>query len=255
MSFAKKRFGQNFLHDESVIERIAQVINATSSDHLVEIGPGKAALTSAVLQAYQVDVIEIDRDLIAGLKKLTKQYPNLKIHNCDALTFDYHQLKTDNHLLRIIGNLPYNISTPLIFHLLEFKAIIQDMHFMLQKEVVDRICAEPGSKDYGRLSIMTQYHCQTIKLFDVPPTAFIPQPKVDSAIVRLIPYTTLPFVANNPETLQLIVTQAFSQRRKTLRNSVRGFISAEQLEELNIDPQLRPEQLSVAEYVKIANNC
>lgn len=254
MSFAKKRFGQNFLHDESIIEKIAQVIGVQADDHLVEIGPGKAALTNAVLHAKHVDVIEIDRDLIADLKKLTKKHPNLKIYNGDALTFDYNELKNTEQVLRIIGNLPYNISTPLIFHLLEFKTIIQDMHFMLQKEVVDRICAEPSCKDYGRLSIMTQYHCQTIKLFDVPPTAFIPQPKVDSAIVRLIPYTTLPFVANNPETLQLIVMQAFSQRRKTLRNSLRSFISAEQLEALNIDPQLRPEQLSVEEYVKIANH-
>lgn len=254
MTFAKKRFGQNFLHDQSVIRKISNAIHGADTDHLVEIGPGRAALTQMLLNVARLDVIEIDRDLIPELENLAQQHPNLHIHSADALKFNYSSL-ADNTLLRIVGNLPYNISTPLIFHLLTFKEHINDMHFMLQKEVVERICAEPGSKTYGRLSIMTQYHCVVENLFDVPPTAFTPQPKVDSAIVRLQPRKEMTIVATHPELLQQIVMHAFSQRRKTLRNSLRAFISTEQLEQLNIDPQHRPEQLSVQDYVTIANHC
>lgn len=253
MTYAKKRFGQNFLHDQNIVRKIVRVINIQLDDHLVEIGPGKAALTRLLLIAKQVDIIEIDNDLIADLQQLVNQHPQLILHHTDALTFDYASLVKDNKLLRVVGNLPYNISTPLIFHLLSFKEQIQDMHFMLQKEVVERICAPPGSKTYGRLSIMTQYYCTVEHVFNVPPTAFTPVPKVDSAIIRLIPHRKLPFVANDEQRLQQIVTQAFSQRRKTLHNCLKEFITPAQWQQLGINPQLRPEQLSVAEYVKIAN--
>ena len=252
MTFAKKRFGQNFLHDQHVIARITQAIHCEPHDHLIEIGPGKAALTQKLLSVAQLDVIEIDRDLIPGLIELTIKHKNLYIHNEDALNFDYSSLAKHPHSLRIVGNLPYNISTPLIFHLLSFKNLIKDMHFMLQKEVVDRISAEPGSKTYGRLSVMTQYHCKVVKLFEVPPSAFTPQPKVDSAILRLTPKEP-ELAVQDIDQLQLIVTHAFSQRRKTLRNSLKEFISSEALQMLQIDPQYRPEQLSVTEYVTIAN--
>ncbi len=253
MAFAKKRFGQNFLHDHNIIQKIAQVIGCSSNDHIVEIGPGKAALTKTLLKAKRLDIIEIDNDLIFDLESLANQHPNIQLHHADALRFDYGQLISNESSLRIVGNLPYNISTPLIFHLLNYRKDIQDMHFMLQKEVVERICAEPGSKTYGRLSVMTQYYCKVGNLFTVPPTAFVPQPKIDSAIIRFTPYKHIEHPANNIEQLQTVVTHAFSKRRKTLSNSLKGLISTEQLLALEIDPQQRPEQLSVQDYVSIAN--
>lgn len=250
MSFAKKRFGQNFLHDQRIIENICQAIHCKATDHLVEIGPGKAALTEKLLTAKQLDIIEIDNDLIPHLSALANQYPNLVLHHQDALKVDYASFGNN---LRIVGNLPYNISTPLLFHLLHYKQCITDMHFMLQKEVVERICAEPNSKCYGRLSIMMQYHCQCTLLFTVPPTAFTPQPKVESAIIRLLPYDKPPFQVHDYSYFEKLVTQAFSQRRKTIKNTLKGLVSFEQLIELNLDPSMRPEQLSVADYVAIAN--
>ncbi len=254
MSFAKKRFGQNFLHDKHIIAKIIHAIQANKKDHVVEIGPGKAALTNSLLTAKRLDIIEIDNDLIPGLQILANLHNNLTLHHTDALTFDYASLTTSNQSLRIIGNLPYNISTPLIFHLLRYKHIITDMHFMLQKEVVDRICAQPGSKTYGRLSVMTQYYCEAASLFVVPATAFTPIPNVESAIIRLKPHSAEKLTAKNHDNLQTIVTQAFSQRRKTLRNTLKGFVTEQQLCDINIDPQQRPEQLSVQDYIKIANH-
>jgi 16S rRNA (adenine1518-N6/adenine1519-N6)-dimethyltransferase len=250
MASAKKRFGQNFLCDQSIIYRISQAIGCQETDHIVEIGPGKAALTQQLVNAHRLDIIEIDNDLITDLNKLTAQYNNIILHHTDALKFDYAALGVT---FRLVGNLPYNISTPLLFHLLEFKTHITDMHFMLQKEVVNRICAIPNTKSYGRLSIMLQYHCQCANLFAVPATAFKPQPKVESAIVKLIPHTTLPYVAQNYAYFQNIVSQAFSQRRKTIKNTLKGYVSFEQLIELNLDPSMRPEQLSIADYVALAN--
>ena len=252
---ARKRFGQNFLSDDHIIARIVDAINPQADDNMVEIGPGQAALTLLLLERLNaLDVIEIDRDLVARLEHLREQYPGLTIHSADALRFDFRQLqKSADKKLRVIGNLPYNISTPLLFHLIEQADIIEDMHFMLQKEVVERMAAQPGGGDYGRLSIMVQYRCQVDNLFIVPPTAFRPQPKIDSAIVRLTPHVELPHPANDEKRLAQLVNHAFTQRRKTLRKSLKTFIPAEQIEAVGIDPMRRPETLSIAEFVALAN--
>lgn len=198
-------------------------------------------------------MIELDRDLIPGLRVQFFNYPDFIIHEGDALKFDFAALKGDGPALRVVGNLPYNISTPLIVHLLTAGNAIADMHFMLQKEVVERLAAEPGGTDWGRLSVMAQYYCQVDQLFIVPPEAFVPRPKVDSAIVRLTPHAALPHVADDPALLFELVKLAFGQRRKTLRNNFKGRVSPETLEELGIDPVRRPQTLTVAEYVAIAN--
>jgi len=254
MHKARKRFGQNFLTDEHVINRIVSSVGLQASDKLVEIGPGQAALTRELLPVVdELHVIELDRDLIPGLETLRAMYPGMSIHSADALKFDFASLVQAGEKLRVVGNLPYNISTPLIFHLLGQADIIRDMHFMLQKEVVQRMAAEPGSGQFGRLTVMVQYRCKVDYLFTVPPESFSPRPKVDSAIVRLTPYDTLPFTANNEQTLTMLVTQAFSQRRKTLRNCIKKLLSAEQIEDAGIDPSRRPETLSVEEFVRLAN--
>ncbi|WP_420856720.1 16S rRNA (adenine(1518)-N(6)/adenine(1519)-N(6))-dimethyltransferase RsmA [Sulfuriflexus mobilis] len=252
---ARKRFGQNFLSDASIIARIVDAINPQSDDNMVEIGPGQAALTRKLLEQLDaLDVIEIDRDLVARLEPLREQYPGLHIHSADALKFDFRQLqKAADKKLRVVGNLPYNISTPLLFHLLEQADIIKDMYFMLQKEVVERMAALPGGGDYGRLSIMVQYRCQVDNLFVVPPTAFSPQPKIDSAIVRLTPHAELPHPARDEKYFAQLVNHAFTQRRKTLRKSLKSFIPAAQMEAIGIDPMRRPETLSIAEFVGLAN--
>ncbi|RLA18433.1 MAG: 16S rRNA (adenine(1518)-N(6)/adenine(1519)-N(6))-dimethyltransferase [Gammaproteobacteria bacterium] len=251
---ARKRFGQNFLHDQGVIQAILSAISASSDDHLVEIGPGQGALTEPLLQdCKRLDVVELDRDLVQLLERKFSAQPKLSIHSADALFFDFGKLSENGEKLRVIGNLPYNISTPLMFHLLEGRAVIKDMHFMLQKEVVDRMQAQPGNKHYGKLSIMLQYHCHVEKLFDVPPECFDPAPKVVSAIVRLIPHHEPPIKTENPALLSRVVTQAFSQRRKTLRNSLSGLFSAEQLIAHEIDPTLRAENLSIEKFVKLSN--
>lgn len=251
---ARKRFGQNFLHDNHVIRRIVQSVNAQPTDHLVEIGPGQGAITEGLISSgAQLDVIELDRDLIPGLLASFVTKPNFTLHNADALRFDFHSLAKEGESLRIVGNLPYNISTPLIFHLLSHSALISDMHFMLQKEVVDRLAATPDCKDYGRLSIMTQYFCQVQPLFDVPPGAFRPAPKVTSSVVRLKPYKELPHKAINFDLLERVVRTAFSQRRKTLRNCLKTLCDDDLLQSLGIDPLLRPENVPLPVYVSIAN--
>ena len=251
---ARKRFGQNFLTDDHVIDRIVQSIGIHAEDKLVEIGPGQGALTREILPLVnELDVIELDRDLILGLELLKSRYPGLQIHNADAMRFDFGQLTNNQTPLRVVGNLPYNISTPLIFNLLAHANIIKDMHFMLQKEVVERMAATPGGGQSGRLTIMVQYRCKVDKLFIVPPESFDPQPKVESAIVRLTPYAELPFVAKNEKDLANLVTQAFSQRRKTLRNCLKTLLDVEQIESLGIDAKRRPETLSVEEFVNLAN--
>ena len=251
---ARKRFGQNFLHDHGIIQRISQSINPRVGDHLVEIGPGQGALTEYMLAgAEELDVIELDRNLIPTLKLRFGLNRNFRIHEGDALKFDFHSLKTDERPLRIIGNLPYNISTPLIFHLLEHQNIISDMHFMLQKEVVLRLAAQAGDKHYGRLGIMTQYYCAVDYLFTVGPGAFKPAPKVDSAIVRLVPHKTLPHPCKDVNKLETVVRDAFSQRRKTIRNTLKKHLKSDELEALGIDPGARPEVLLLADYVRIAD--
>jgi len=251
---ARKRFGQNFLHDAGVIHRIARSIGASAKDHLVEIGPGQGALTNEILDGgCQLDAVELDRDLIPILQQRFADEPNFTLHQGDALNFDFGSLKHSDEKLRVVGNLPYNISTPLIFHLLSQQQLIQDMHFMLQLEVVNRLAAQPGSKTYGRLSVMAQYYCQISSLFEVPPEAFDPIPKVQSAIVRLTPHATLPHRANNVKTLQTLLRTAFNLRRKTLRNSLKTLIDAEQLEALDVNPTARPETLSLAQFVRISD--
>ncbi len=249
----KKRFGQHFLHDLSVIQKLIYEINPKPTDRIIEIGPGLGALTFPLLDKLNsLDVVEIDRDIIAKLKQ--KNNPKLHIHGVDALQFDFTTLVNNENTIRIVGNLPYNISTPLIFHLLESKNIITDMHFMLQNEVVKRITAEPGSKTYGRLSVMVQYHYQTEYLFFVGPESFSPPPKVDSAILRLSPWKTPPYIAKDEQQFSQIVTQAFSMRRKTLRNNLKKIIDSSQIEDLGIDSSLRAENLTVEEFVSISNS-
>jgi 16S rRNA (adenine1518-N6/adenine1519-N6)-dimethyltransferase len=251
---AKKRFGQNFLHNDSVISDIVDAINPEPEENLVEIGPGLGALTEPVIErAKNLSVVELDRDLAERLRHHPFLAPHLTIYETDALKFDFAQLATDEKPLRIFGNLPYNISTPLIFHLLTFKDKVQDMHFMLQKEVVQRMAAGPDSKAYGRLSIMTQYQCEVIPVMEIGPEAFKPAPKVDSAIVRLIPHREIKNPVKDIAALNTVCLAAFNQRRKTIRNGFKNLISVAQLEALNIDANLRPENLSIDDYIMLAN--
>jgi 16S rRNA (adenine1518-N6/adenine1519-N6)-dimethyltransferase len=246
---ARKRFGQNFLHDNSIIANILAHAQAKPGQHWVEIGPGLGALTKPLLQTpVKLDVIELDRDLVKLLQKQFSDQTNLIIHSADALKFDFSSLDTGQEKLRIIGNLPYNISTPLMFHLLENTRCIQDMIFMLQKEVVDRICATAGSKKYGRLSVMMQYYCATDWLFDVPPESFDPSPKVMSAIVKLNPHAEPPVKIKDIASFKHLVTQAFSQRRKTIRNSLKDIIDEQHMLNLGIDPNLRAESLTLEQF-------
>lgn len=255
MHKARKRFGQNFLHDASIIDRIVTSISPKPGQHLVEIGPGRGALTEPLLQGTggELDVIELDRDLIPILKAQFFRHEQLRIHEADALTYDYANLVTDDRKMRLVGNLPYNISTPLMFHLLNYADHIQDMHFMLQKEVVQRLCAAPGDSAYGRLGIMIQYYCEARYLFTVPPGAFSPPPKVESAIVRLTPRATIEHPADDPDKLALVVRTAFNQRRKTLRNNLKPLMSADAIESLGLNPGERAENLGIREFVKLAN--
>ncbi|GMR16612.1 MAG: 16S rRNA (adenine(1518)-N(6)/adenine(1519)-N(6)) -dimethyltransferase RsmA [Gammaproteobacteria bacterium] len=251
---ARKRFGQNFLHDKMVIQRIVNSINPRQGDHIVEIGPGEGALTELVLDKIgEMDVVELDRDLIPLLKIRFVIEDGLTIHQADALKFDFCQLQQSEKKLRIIGNLPYNISTPLLFHLFDNSHCIQDMHFMLQKEVVDRIVAKPGDSAYGRLGIMLQYYCRAEYVFTVKPGAFKPAPKVDSAIVRLIPHDKPPVEINDFNEFSKLVNFSFTQRRKTLRNILKGKLDVEQIEALGIEPTIRPERLSLQDFTKLAN--
>lgn len=248
----KKRFGQHFLHDQQIIARIIHAINPAPDLHLLEIGPGLGALTFPLLKRVEhIHVVDIDRDIIAHLRSMNDS--RLTIHEIDALKLNLAALAIKTTPLRIVGNLPYNISTPLIFHLLESSELIQDMHFMLQKEVVDRMTAEPNTKTYGRLSVMVQYHCETEPLFNVGPSAFNPPPKVDSAIVRLRPWQQKPYPATNVKHLRQVVTAAFSLRRKTLRNSLKNTCDASEIEAAGIDPATRAETLAVEDFVRLSN--
>ena len=286
---AKKRFGQNFLNDQAIITSLVNAIGPQTDDIMVEIGPGLGALTQPLMKKLDhLHVVEIDRDIIRWMKG---HYPadKITIHESDALKFDFSQLQSGSEQesiarrqegsnetvhpvrrgaddavnaasdpavrrIRVVGNLPYNISTPILFHLLDNVGTIIDMHFMLQKEVVERMVAEPSNAAYGRLSVMLQYRLQMEYLFTVPPEAFDPAPKVESAFVRAVPFATLPHPAKDEALLAKVVTAAFGQRRKTLRNTLKGLLDDAGFAALDIDPQLRAENLSVAEFVAISNH-
>ncbi|MDO9422375.1 MAG: 16S rRNA (adenine(1518)-N(6)/adenine(1519)-N(6))-dimethyltransferase RsmA [Herminiimonas sp.] len=248
----RKRFGQNFLTDDGVLNNIILAINPQPQDTMVEIGPGLAAMTRLLLQGVeQMHVVELDRDLVERLKK-TFDPKKLIIHSADALQFDFSSIPVPiGSKLRVVGNLPYNISSPLLFHLAEIAPYVQDQHFMLQKEVVERMVAEPGSKTYGRLSVMLQWRYKMELMFIVPPTAFDPPPRVESAIVRMIPLEH-PLHCDQ-EKLEQVVLKAFSQRRKVIRNCLAGMFTENDLIEVGIDPQLRAETIPLAQYVALAN--
>lgn len=246
----RKRFGQNFLTDQQVLHDILRAISPAPNDVMVEIGPGQGAMTALLLEALErLHVVELDRDLVAYLKKRFAD-GRLIVHAGDALQFDFGALAPDDGKLRVVGNLPYNISSPLLFHLAEYAAVVRDQHFMLQKEVVERMVADPGSKTYGRLSVMLQWRYQMEMLFVVPPSAFDPPPRVDSAIVRMVPIA-LP-LACDAQKLSQVVTQAFSQRRKVIRNVLGSLFTEPQLMDAGIDPQWRPEAVPLASYVALA---
>ena len=247
---AKKRFGQNFLTDQSIISSLIDAINPLQNQLIIEIGPGLGALTKPLLKKINhLHVVEIDRDIVSWMQN---EYSSavVTIHNIDALKFDF---TTFGENLRVVGNLPYNISTPILFHLLDNVSHITDMHFMLQKEVVERMVASPSTPAYGRLSVMLQYHLAMEYLITVPPEAFEPAPKVESAFVRCVPHAPLPFVAKDQKHFAKIVMAAFGQRRKTLRNTLKGLLDDVGFTALGINPQLRAENLSVSQFVAISN--
>lgn len=251
---ARKRFGQNFLQDGQVIADILHFFAAQPNDACVEIGPGHGAITFPLLKKiHHLQAIEIDRDLIPLLQQKSRGLGDLVIHQGDVLTFDFHTLQKNKQKLRVLGNLPYNISTPLIFHLFTQLDAIQDMHFMLQQEVVDRMAAKPNSKTYGRLSVMVQYYCEVADLFTIPPEAFDPAPKVYSKFVRLTPHAEKKLIAQDETLFADIVREAFNHRRKTIRNSLKEKVSDAVFEKLNISPTLRAENLSVTDYVNLSN--
>lgn len=249
---ARKRFGQNFLTDTAFVDKIVKALRITASDHLVEVGPGHGALTELLLSSdATVDAIEIDRDLGALLQEKFAARENFTLHVEDALQFALGGIAAGKPL-RIIGNLPYNISTPLLFHFLQQRDAIKDMHFMLQSEVVDRIVAVPDNKAYGRLSVMLQYFFTTERLFKVPADAFRPRPKVVSAVVRLIPRARVEDEAVDYSSLEQLLRAAFQQRRKTIKNNLRDFFSADDLQQIDIDPLKRAENLDMTQFIRLA---
>jgi 16S rRNA (adenine1518-N6/adenine1519-N6)-dimethyltransferase len=246
----RKRFGQNFLQKQDVIEGILHAIGPRPDDLMVEIGPGLGALTNPLAKVLkQLHVIELDRDIVSRLREQYAQ-GNVVIHEGDALKFDFAALGEN---LRIVGNLPYNISTPLLFHLAEQIDCVRDIHAMLQKEVVERMVAAPDTSAYGRLSVALQYRFEMEKVLDVGPDAFYPQPKVDSAVIRMLPRQTRALNAEDEALFARVVTTAFSQRRKTLRNTLRNVLALKDFEALGVDPQARAETLAVSDFVRIAN--
>jgi 16S rRNA (adenine1518-N6/adenine1519-N6)-dimethyltransferase len=254
---AKKRFGQNFLTDQAIISSLIEAIDPHKNQTIVEIGPGLGALTKPLLKKIDhLHVVEIDRDIVSWMQTeyAKPSYANnhITIHNVDALKFNFSEL---GNQLRVTGNLPYNISTPILFHLLDNLAHIADMHFMLQKEVVERMVAQPSTPAYGRLSVMLQYHLSMEYLITVPPEAFEPAPKVESAFVRCVPHTNLPFIAKDTVLFAKIVMSAFGQRRKTIRNTLKEFLQDDDFVHLSLNPQLRAENLSVKNFVDISNFC
>ncbi|MET7142444.1 16S rRNA (adenine(1518)-N(6)/adenine(1519)-N(6))-dimethyltransferase RsmA [Xanthomonas sp. PPL139] len=251
---AKKSLGQHFLSDRHYIDSIVRAVDPKPGDRLVEIGPGQGAITFPLLRRHgRLTVVEFDRDLIAPLTAAAAGIGELTILNRDVLSVDFAAL-AEGAPIRLVGNLPYNISSPILFHALDHAAAIADMHFMLQKEVVDRMAADPGSKVYGRLSVMLQAYCEVTSLFVVPPGAFRPPPKVDSAVVRLVPRPPQTVGIADPKRFADVVRAAFGQRRKTLRNALNGVCDAAQFEAAGVRPDARAEQLEVADFVRLANN-
>jgi 16S rRNA (adenine1518-N6/adenine1519-N6)-dimethyltransferase len=251
----RKSLGQNFLQDPNIINKIVASLGITKNDAVVEIGPGRGALTDLIIpQAGHTHLIEFDRDLVIHWQDRASSVANLTVHGVDVMRFDLHEIiKTSERKIKVIGNLPYNISSPVLFHLMHYAEHIEHQVVMLQKEVVERMASEPGSKQYGRLSVMLQQRYHIENLFKVPPTAFFPAPKVDSAIARLTPLTTIPFPVDNQADFEKTVKQAFSMRRKTLRNNLKGSIDSEQIESLGIDPGARAETLGVADFAALSN--
>jgi len=249
---ARKRFGQNFLTDPLLIQRIVNTINPASGELILEIGPGQAALSRPLSESdAELHLLEIDRDLAARLQTMFNPESQARVHTGDALQTDFSEI-VDGRRFRLVGNLPYNISTPLLFHVLQWNQLIIDMHFMLQQEVVKRMAAEPGSKAWGRLSVMCQYYCEVTPLFGVPPEAFTPSPRVQSMFVKLVPHDQPPVEIKNMAVFERLVSQAFSMRRKTLRNSLRGMLGVSMIESAGIDPGLRPETLGLAKFAALS---
>ena len=251
---AKKHLGQHFLHEQGVIRKIVQAVDPQPGDRLVEIGPGQGAITFPLLDRHgSLTVIEFDRDLIAPLTEAAKAHGELTIVHRDVLEVDFSALAPEAGQIRLVGNLPNNLSSPILFHALDHAAAIRDMHFMLQKEVVDRMAAEPGSKVYGRLSVMLQAYCRVTPLFKVPPGAFRPPPKVDSAVVRMVPRAPGEMGVRDPVRFAHVVRAAFGQRRKTLRNALMGVADSAAIEAAGLRPDARAEQVDVAGFVRLAN--
>ena len=251
---AKKSLGQNFLHERGVVDRIVQAVNPKPGERLVEIGPGQGAMTFPLLARHgALTAIEFDRDLLEPLTVQAAPHGALTLIHANVLDVDFTAL-ADGGPIRLVGNLPYNLSSPILFHALDHAAAITDMHFMLQKEVVERMASGPGSKVYGRLSVMLQAYCEVTMLFVVGPGAFRPAPKVDSAVVRLVPRPAKTIGIADPRRFADIVRAAFGQRRKTLRNAVSTLMDGDAIQAAGIDPQLRAEQLSVADFVRLANH-
>jgi 16S rRNA (adenine1518-N6/adenine1519-N6)-dimethyltransferase len=252
---AKKHLGQHFLHERGIINKIVQAVDPQPGDRLVEIGPGQGAITFPLLDRHgELTVIEFDRDLIFPLTEAARAHGTLEVIHRDVLTVDFTALANAGAPIRLVGNLPYNLSSPILFHALEHAAAIRDMHFMLQKEVVDRMAAEPGSKVYGRLSVMLQAYCHVTPLFTVPPGAFRPPPKVDSAVVRLVPRDPAAIGVRDRAKFEVLVRDAFGQRRKTLRNALSRQCDAAAIEAAGVRPEARAEQIGVEDFVRLANS-
>jgi 16S rRNA (adenine1518-N6/adenine1519-N6)-dimethyltransferase len=250
---AKKRLGQHFLHDPAVIRRLVAAIRPSPGDAMVEIGGGPGALTMPLCEKLErLHVVEIDRELAAALPARVAHPERLVVHEADALAFDFGALAPGAHSLRVVGNLPYNISTPLLFHLATFAPAIKDLHVMLQREVVERITAAPGGKDYGRLTVMLSLFARSEVCFDIGPGAFTPPPKVWSTVVRLVPHAAPPFAVRDQARFAGLVAHLFSMRRKTLGRSLKGRLTPEQIASLGLDPKARPETLAPADFARLA---
>ncbi|MBT8049418.1 MAG: 16S rRNA (adenine(1518)-N(6)/adenine(1519)-N(6))-dimethyltransferase RsmA [Xanthomonadales bacterium] len=250
---ARKRFGQNFLTDPAVIQRIIDTINPAAGELILEIGPGQAALSQPLAEsAAELHLLEIDRDLAARLQARFSTGGLAKVHTGDALSTDFSQI-TGGRRFRLVGNLPYNISTPLLFHVLDWKDLVIDMHFMLQREVVKRMAAVPGTKAWGKLSVMCQYYCEVLPLFEVPPEAFTPSPKVESSFVKLVPHAQPPVRINDLAAFRQLVGQSFSTRRKTLKNCLKGMLDEQQITAAGIDPGTRSETLGLEQFAALSN--
>ena len=251
----RKSLGQNFLQDPNIINKIVEGLGINKDDTVVEIGPGRGALTELIIpQAGHTHLIEFDRDLVEHWQSRAETADNLTVHGVDVMKFDLHTIvNTTPKRIKVIGNLPYNISSPVLFHLMHYAEAIEHQVVMLQKEVVERMASRSGSKQYGRLSVMLQQRYQIENLFKVPPTAFFPPPKVDSAIARLTPLRDIPHPVTNQTNFEKVVKQAFSMRRKTLRNTLKGLLNSEQIESLSIDPSARAETLEVSDFAALSN--